>query len=113
MDPVWEQVRGKVTEYEDVTSFPALRQDLAVTVGDDVGAARVVEVVRKAGGAELESVDVFDVYRGPQIGEGRVSLALRLSFRAPDRTLTDEEVAAQREAITAALAGELGGELRA
>jgi phenylalanyl-tRNA synthetase beta chain len=113
MDPVWEQVRGKVTEYEDVTSFPALRQDLAVIVGEDVPASRVVEVVRGAGAPELESVEVFDVYRGPQIGEGRVSLALRLSFRAPDRTLTDEEVAARREAITAALAGELGGELRA
>jgi len=113
MDPVWAQVRGKVTEYEDVTSFPALRQDLAVIVPEEVAAARVVEVVRRSGAPELESVEVFDVYRGSQIGEGRVSLALRLSFRAPDRTLTDEEVAARREGITAALASELGGELRA
>jgi len=57
---------------------------------------------------------VFDVYRDEQrIGAGNVSLALRLSYRAPDRTLTDEEVAARREAITKALAGELSGRVRA
>jgi phenylalanyl-tRNA synthetase beta chain len=56
---------------------------------------------------------VFDVYRGEQVGEGRVSLAVSLEFRAPDRTLTDAEVAEHRDRIAAALAGELGGELRA
>ena len=59
----------------------------------------------------LEDVSVFDVYTGEQVGEGRRSLALALSFRAPDRTLTDEDVAPLRERIVAALA-ELGGELR-
>jgi len=69
--------------------------------------------VREAGGAELLRADVFDVYRGEQVGPGRASLALRLEFRAPDRTLTDEEAAAIRERIVAALAERLGGELRA
>jgi phenylalanyl-tRNA synthetase beta chain len=55
---------------------------------------------------------VFDVYTGEQVGEGRVSLALHLEFRAPDRTLTDEDVAPVRERIVAALQQELGGELR-
>ena len=55
---------------------------------------------------------MFDVYRGPQVGEGRSSLALRLEFRAADRTLTDEEVGRRREAIVAALAEQVGGELR-
>ena len=55
---------------------------------------------------------VFDLYRGEQVGEGNKSLALRLEFRAPDRTLTDDEVAERRAAIEAALA-ELGGRLRA
>jgi phenylalanyl-tRNA synthetase beta chain len=55
---------------------------------------------------------VFDVYSGPQVGEGRRSLALALSFRASDRTLSDEDIAPVRERIVAAL-GELGGELRA
>ena len=60
-------------------------------------AARVLAVVREAGGELLARAEVFDVYRGEQVGEGRVSLALRLEFRAPDRTLTDEDVAPARE----------------
>jgi phenylalanyl-tRNA synthetase beta chain len=102
-----------VSTYRDLISFPALRLDLAVTVAHDVGAARVLEVVRAAGGELLDDVSVFDVYSGPQVGEGRRSLALALSFRAPERTLADEDVAPVREAIVAALARELGGELRA
>jgi phenylalanyl-tRNA synthetase beta chain len=102
------------TMYEDLTSFPEVREDLAVIVDDAVTAERVVEVVRGAGGPLLSRVDVFDVYRdASRIGAGNVSLALRLAYRAPDRTLTDEEVAERREAITAALAGELGGRVRA
>jgi phenylalanyl-tRNA synthetase beta chain len=100
--------------YEDVTSFPEIREDLAVVVEQDVGAARVVEVVRRAGSPLLRSVEVFDVYRNPErLGEGKVSLALRLSYRATDRTLTDEEVARKREQITRALDEELGGRVRA
>jgi phenylalanyl-tRNA synthetase beta chain len=98
-------------QYVDVTSFPAVHQDLAVLVDEDVPAARVREAVLSGGGELLRSADVFDLYRGRQVGEGRKSLALRLTFRAPDRTLTDEEVAGLREQIRARLA-ELGGSLR-
>ena len=74
----------------------------------------MVAVVREAGGAQLARVEVFDVYRGAQVGEGRVSLALHLEFRAADRTLTDEEVAAARAARSPPRWRErLGGELRA
>jgi phenylalanyl-tRNA synthetase beta chain len=101
-----------VPRYEDLTSFPAIRQDLAVVVGDDVTAARVLDVIRGAGGALLRDAEVFDVYRGAQVGEGLASLAVRLEFRASDRTLTDEEVAQRREKIVAALRDQVGGELR-
>jgi phenylalanyl-tRNA synthetase beta chain len=101
-----------VPRYQDLTSFPSVRQDIAVVVPEDVPAARVVEVIRDAGGALLTDAHVFDVYRGAQIGEGRASLAVRLEFRAPDRTLTDEEVAQRREKIVAALRDQVGGELR-
>jgi len=100
-----------VPPYRDLTSFPAVRQDLAVVVAQDVPAAAVLAAVRKGGGALLEHAEVFDVYRGEQVGEGRVSLALRLAFRASDRTLTDEDVAERREKIVAGLRA-LGGELR-
>ncbi len=92
-------------------SYPAVHQDLAVVVPDETPAAAVREAVLGAGGELLRSAEVFDLYRGEQLGEGQKSLALRLSFRAPDRTLTDEEVAPLRESIREALAG-IGGSLR-
>ena len=98
--------------FEDVTTFPAVRQDLAVVVPVDVAAAEVRAAVLAGGGDLLRSAEVFDLYEGEQVGAGSKSLALRLEFRAPDRTLTDEEVAALREAIAAGLA-EIGGSLRA
>ena len=100
--------------YRDVTSFPAVREDLAVVVRDEVTAAEVLAVVRRSGAPLLQSADVFDVYRDAErLGEGNVSLALRLSYRAGDRTLTDDEVGHLRQAITVALAEELGGRVRA
>jgi phenylalanyl-tRNA synthetase beta chain len=100
--------------YEDLTSFPEVREDLAVIVSQGVGAARVLAVVREAGKPLLQRAEVFDVYRDPErLGEGNVSLAIRLSYRAPDRTLTDEQVAKQRDEIVGALESELGGRIRA
>ena len=100
--------------YSDVPSHPEVREDLAVVVSQETTSAQVVEVVRRSGGELLSGAQVFDVYRDPErLGEGNVSLALRLSFRAPDRTLTDQEVAAQRERIIQALASELSGRVRA
>jgi len=97
--------------YADVTTYPAVHQDLAVVVAEDVPAERVREAVRAGGGELLDLAEVFDLYRGDQVGEGRKSLALRLEFRAGDRTLTDADVAERREAIRAALEG-IGGTLR-
>jgi phenylalanyl-tRNA synthetase beta chain len=97
--------------YEDVTTFPAVYQDLAVVVPTEVAAADLRAAVLRGGGELLHAADVFDLYEGEQVGEGRKSLALGLEFRAPDRTLTDEEVAGLRKAIEAALAG-IGGSIR-
>ena len=99
--------------YEDVTSFPALREDLAVVVDEQTSAAEVLAVVRDAGAPLLTEAQVFDVYRDERrIGTEKVSLALRLTYRATDRTLTDEEVAAKRGEITRALERELQGSIR-
>ncbi len=97
--------------YEDVISYPAVHQDIAVVVEEAVPAAEVRAAVLDGGGELLRSAEVFDLYRGGQVGAGRKSLALRLSFRAPDRTLTDEEVAERRRTIQAAIE-KLGGSLR-
>jgi phenylalanyl-tRNA synthetase beta chain len=100
-------------QYDDLTSFPEVREDLAVIVSDSVSAADVLAVARRAGGALLAGAEVFDVYRDAErIGAGNVSLALRLRFRASDRTLTDEEVAGRRQKISGALTTELQGRVR-
>jgi phenylalanyl-tRNA synthetase beta chain len=97
--------------YEDVISYPAVHEDIAVVVPEDVSAEQVRLAVLEGGGELLRSARVFDVYQGEQVGEGRKSLALRLEFRAADRTLTDEEVAGLRQQIESEL-GSVGGSLR-
>ncbi len=93
------------------TRFPSSDVDLAFAVADDVPAAAVAEALRAAGGALVESVALFDVFRGEALGPGRRSLAFRLRFSAPDRTLTDAEVGAVRQACIDAVAA-LGAQLR-
>jgi phenylalanyl-tRNA synthetase beta chain len=97
-----------VPRYEDLTSFPAVLQDRAWWFAADVAAADVLATVREAGGPLLRRAEIFDVYPTDE----RVSLAVRLEFRADDRTLTDEEVAQRRAKIDAAVAERLGGEPR-
>ncbi len=99
--------------YEDLTSFPAIREDLAVVVAESVTAAEVLAAVNAAGAPLLVKAEVFDVYRdADRLGEGNVSLALALTYRAHDRTLTDEDVASRRRKIVAALADQLSGRVR-
>ncbi|HET7574731.1 MAG TPA: phenylalanine--tRNA ligase subunit beta [Solirubrobacterales bacterium] len=97
--------------FEDVTTFPAVYQDLAVVVASETPAEEVREAVVAGGGELLAAASVFDLYEGEQLGEGRKSLALNLEFRAADRTLTDEEVGARRAAIEEKLEA-IGGALR-
>nr|BBF96136.1 phenylalanine tRNA synthetase, beta subunit [Mycolicibacterium peregrinum] len=95
-----------------VSPFPAVFQDISVIVADDVAAAAVVDAVRDGAGELLEDVRLFDVYTGPQIGEGRKSLTLALRFRAADRTLTEDEASAARDAAVAVATERVGAVLR-
>ena len=105
---------SEVKLFAERTSFPEVREDLAVIVSDEISAAQVLAVVNQVGRPLLTAADVFDVYRdAARIGEGHVSLALRLSFAAPDRTLTDEDVAGKRSEIANALETQLQGRIRA
>jgi phenylalanyl-tRNA synthetase beta chain len=109
--PLLEASRAGAEVYEDLTSYPGVHEDLAVVIDAAVPAATVQEAIERGGGELLRSVRVFDVYEGEQIEPGKRSLALRLEFRAPDRTLTDAEVAERRREIVAALK-RIGGTLR-
>ena len=95
-----------------VSPFPAVFQDLSLVVGLDVPAQAVIDAVRDGAGDLLEDVGLFDVYTGPQIGEGRKSLTLALRFRAADRTLTEDEASAARDRALAVAADRLGAALR-
>jgi phenylalanyl-tRNA synthetase beta chain len=99
--------------YEDVITYPAVRQDLAFVVGEDVLAGDLVDAAREAGGPELREMRVFDVYRGGQIPEGKKSVAFSVAFQSPERTLSDEDARELRERIVGSLAERFGAELRA
>ncbi len=102
----------EVVHYSPLSQHPAVMQDLAVLLPVDVRAADAVATAQAAGGTELESVSVFDVYEGEGIDAGYRSVGLRLVFRAFDRTLTEEEATASRAAILAALESEKGAKQR-
>jgi phenylalanyl-tRNA synthetase beta chain len=108
LEEVPEEVR-----YTDVVSFPAVRQDLAFAVPEEVSAAELVAAAREAAGGELREMRPFDVYRGEQVGAGRKSIAFAVSFQSAERTLTDEDAAALRDRIVQALGERFGAELRA
>ncbi|HXV95902.1 MAG TPA: phenylalanine--tRNA ligase subunit beta [Gaiellaceae bacterium] len=112
LDTLFAQVPERV-EYADVVSYPAVHQDLAFVVAEEVLAGEIVEAAREAAGPELRDARVFDVYRGEPIPAGRKSVALHVSFQSPERTLSDEDARAIRERIVTALAEKFGAELRA
>jgi phenylalanyl-tRNA synthetase beta chain len=98
--------------YADVITYPPVRQDLALTVGEEVAAGDLVAAAREAAGEELREARIFDVYRGEQVGEGKKSVALSLVFQSAERTLSDEEAGSLRTRIVDALADRFGAELR-
>ena len=109
---LFEQVPERIV-YEDVITFPALRQDLAFVVDETVAAGELVAAAREAAGPELRELRPFDVYRGEAIGEGRKSIAFHAVFQSPERTLSDEDARELRQRIVAALGERFGAELRA
>jgi phenylalanyl-tRNA synthetase beta chain len=97
-----------VTPGPEFSSYPLAKEDVALVVAADVTAAQVEAALREGAGDLLESIRLFDVFTGDQVGEGRKSLAFALRFRAPDRTLTEEETAAARDAAVALAAERTG-----
>lgn len=96
-----------------LSSFPGLHQDIALVVDESVPAESVRRAVAEGAGELLESVELFDIFRGEQLGENKKSLAFSMLFRAGDRTLTDEEVNEHRLAAAAVAKERFGAEMRA
>jgi len=111
LDTLFAESREPIT-YHDVITFPPVRQDLAVVVGEFVEAGAIVATAREAAGAELGDIRVFDVYTGDPIPPGKKSVAFSVSFQSPVRTLTDEDARRLRGAIVTRLAERFGAELR-
>ncbi|WP_018084433.1 phenylalanine--tRNA ligase subunit beta [Desulfurispora thermophila] len=111
----WAELLAAAAErvaYRPLPRFPGLERDLAVVVEQSVPAAAVQREIIAAGGKLLEEVRLFDVYQGEQVPAGHRSLAFALTFRAPDRTLSDEDVAKPLAEITRALADKFAAALR-
>ncbi|PXY05797.1 phenylalanine--tRNA ligase subunit beta [Corynebacterium striatum] len=96
-----------------LSAFPALHQDIALIVDESTPAEEVRKVVEEGAGELLEAVELFDVFRGEQLGADKKSLAFKLIFRADDRTLTDEEANEHRLAAAELVKQRLGAEMRA
>jgi len=96
-----------------LSSFPALHQDIALVVDENIPAEEVRRVVVEGAGDLLEDVELFDIYRSDALGEGRKSLAFSLLFRAGDRTLTDEEANEHRLKAAELAKERLGADMRA
>ncbi len=101
--------RGSI---EPPPRFPAVRRDLALVIDREFPAAAMVDAIRELGSEMLEDVTVFDVYEGQSVASGKKSVALALTYRAKDRTLTDEEVNRVHAALVEAARARLGAELR-
>lgn len=98
--------------YSPLPKYPSTSRDIALLVDEDLEVGSIEKVIKSKGESILESVKLFDVYRGRQVGEGKKSVAFTLVYRDRDKTLTDEEVAAVHDGVLAALKEELNAVLR-
>jgi phenylalanyl-tRNA synthetase beta chain len=99
-------------DVDPIPAFPPVLEDLAVVLDEQIPAAKVVDTIKKAGGQVIKRVELFDVYRGAQIGVGKKSLAYGITYQSPDRTLTDKDISKVRKRIIQGLESELGAVLR-
>lgn len=107
------RLKRKPILFTPLPKYPAVTRDMALVVEDTLPAGELLTVLRRAGAPLLESAEVFDVYRGSQLGEGKKSIAVSLAFRSAEKTLTDEEVNTRFSAMLAEAAKRCGASLRA
>ncbi len=102
-----------VVVYDDVITYPPVRQDLAFVVDESVPAGDLMAAATAAAGDQLRELRAFDVYRGEQVGAGKKSIAFAATFQSSEKTLTDEDAAALRNRIVERLSEAFGAQLRA
>lgn len=112
LDAVSRLMRAGFLQVKPISTYPPVKEDLAVVVEDHVRESDVANVVRRAAGGLLESLVLFDIYRGPQIPAGSRSLAYSLTLRAHDHTLTADEASAVRQRVISDLEKRLGAKVR-
>ncbi|NLT48410.1 MAG: phenylalanine--tRNA ligase subunit beta, partial [Clostridiales bacterium] len=98
--------------YSPLPKYPSTSRDISMLVDEDVTVASMKDIILNNGSGLLEKVELFDIYRGKQVPEGKKSASFTLTYRAPDRTLTDSQVAEVHESILKALNAELNAVLR-
>jgi len=103
---------GGAPEYKALPRFPAVSRDIAMLVKDEIMAKQIEDILRQRGGKLLEDIKLFDVYKGKQVPEGMKSVAYNITFRAEDRTLTDEDVNKAMVKILDGLKNNLDAQLR-
>lgn len=103
---------GGVISYEPIPRFPAISRDLALVVHEEITSSKIHKLMLEVGGDLLKEVEVFDLYRGPQLGEGKKSIAFNLNFFSQERTLKDEEVDAVLKTIMSTLKREVDAQIR-
>lgn len=111
LSKLFELKTGKM-KYKEISKFPSIKKDIAVVVDKNIESLEIAKAIKKAGGSNLSNVEVFDVYEGKGIEEGKRSLAYSLVFSAFDKTLTDEEINPILEKIIATLEKQFGAILR-
>ena len=99
-------------KYTPIPKYPAVERDIALVVDEDVEVGQIESIISKKAKNILEKAELFDVYRSEKLGQNKKSVAYELIFRAPDRTLTDDEIKNTMEVITKELQATLGAELR-
>jgi len=112
LDPDVLRRHGSARSYRPLPRYPAVERDIAVVVDADVPAEAVRQVIQRSGGEVVEAAEVFDVYTGPNLPEGKKSLAFSLTMRSPHGTLTDEQADSVVETVRSALEAELGAVFR-
>lgn len=98
--------------YTPLPKYPATSRDIALLVDENVKVGDIEDIIREKAQPILEKVKLFDVYRGKQVEDGKKSCAFALTYRAADKTLTDEEVTAVHETVLSALREKIGAVLR-